>query len=80
MTYAATPPHVCARPNRPDPPEKIRPRCDVEVWDDSDTVTIHHLTRAEAERLYRLAQTDIHLFPLCYVLNQMFRIDLEEVA
>ena len=73
-------PSIVRHPNRPDPAPVIRPRCDVIVWHDSDTVTLDHLTRAEAERLYRLAQTDVHLFGLCYVMEQVLGMREEEVA
>lgn len=73
-------PDLVRHPNRPDQPERIRPKCDIEVWDDSDTVTIHHLTRAEAMRIIRLSITDVRLYSLGYVLSRMYGIDMEDFA
>lgn len=68
--------------NRPEPLAVIprrRHRPDVFLHDDN-TVSLAYLTRAEALRVYNLALTDVHLFPLCYALGQMLGIDQEEVA
>ena len=44
-------PHVCKHPNRPDPPERIRPKCDVVTYVDG-RMSIHLLTRREMEHLW----------------------------
>jgi len=72
--------HVIRKPNRPDPSPVMRCRPDVVVHHDSDTVSLEHLTRAQAERLYALALTDVHLFGLTYALGHMLGIDPEEAA
>lgn len=74
-------PWVVRKPNRAEPLAVIPRRKhqpDVYVHEDG-TVSLAYLTRAEAQRIYDLAQTDIHLFPLCYALAQMLGID-EEAA
>lgn len=67
-------------PNRPEPPARIRPRCDVVRWDDTDTFTLDHLTRAEAERLFRLSLTCVHLYGLSHALGTMLGYDMEDYA
>lgn len=63
--------NVFRHPNRRPPEPVIRCKCDVVHWHDTDTFSIDHLTRTEAERIYRLAQTNVHLYALGYVLGRM---------
>ena len=66
--------------NRPEPSPRIVRKPDIEVWDDSDTVTIHHMTRAEAERVFRLSLTDPHLYGMAWALGSMLGYDMEDFA
>ncbi len=67
-------------PNRPQPAPRIKCRPDVVHWHDTDTITLDHLTRAEAERLFRLALADVHLYGLSHALGTMLGYDMENVA
>ena len=63
--------NIVRHANRRPPAAKIVCKPDVIRWNDSDTFTLDHLTRAEAERIYRLALTDVRLYGLTFALGQM---------
>lgn len=80
MDFKRAYPHLTRKPNRREPAERIRAKCDVVRWHDTDTFTFDHLTRAEAERLFRLALHDVHLYGLCHALGTMLGYDMEVIA
>lgn len=66
--------------NRPDPAPVIRCKPNVIRWHDTDTVSLEHLTIAEAERMFRLSLTDVHLYGLSFALGTMLGYDMESIA
>ena len=73
-------PHLIRHINRPDPSPVMRSKCDIVIHHDSDTVSLEHLTRREAETLYELCQHSPRLFAMTYALGVMLDIDKDEVA
>lgn len=71
-------PSLMRHHNRPEPLARIRPKSDVVVWNDSDTVCIHHLTRREAELVYEACLNSRALYGMTYVLGTMLGFDQTE--
>lgn len=80
MDFRRLAPSLVGKPNRPDPAPVIRCKPDVIRWHDTDTVSLEHLTMAEAERLFRLSLTDVHLYGLSHALGTMLGYDMENIA
>lgn len=73
-------PFLVRKPNRPAPEPVIKSKPDVIVWHDDDTVSIHHMTRREAELVYEACCNSPHLYAMTYVLGTMLGLDRDEVS
>ena len=71
-------PHLIRHINRPDPSPVMRSKCDIVVWHDTDTVSIEHMTRAEAMRVLELTSRDPKLYGLNAALGYMLGIYTED--
>lgn len=79
MDFRRLAPSMVRHPNRREPAERIRNRCDVIPHDDG-RITLAYLTESELTRIHRLAQRDVHLFPLCYAIEAVLGINQEQTA
>lgn len=78
MDIRRTHPWLVRKPNRPDPPERIRPKPDIVHWHDEGVLDFLHIPRRDAERIYDAIHDKPNLDYLTYVLGTVLGYDMTE--